>query len=90
MFKNIILKHYEQLLNVITVISLILVAVLIIFNKAGAVGFFIAIGSLVVITLLLGLMYTFIDVRSILIDIKNNTINDKISKTSKDPSDNIK
>jgi hypothetical protein len=71
MFKNLILKNFELVLNGIFILGLILVALVVIFNNQGIAGFIGAIGIFVFLILYLGVMYLFIDIRSILIEIRD-------------------
>ncbi|MDR2123388.1 MAG: hypothetical protein LBP38_00140 [Desulfovibrio sp.] len=71
MFKNLILKNFELVLNGIFIMGLILVALVVIFNNQGIAGFIGAIGIFVFLILYLGVMYLFVDIRSILIEIRD-------------------
>jgi hypothetical protein len=51
--------------------GLILVALVVIFNNQGIAGFIGAIGIFVFLILYLGVMYLFVDIRSILIEIRD-------------------
>jgi hypothetical protein len=71
MFKNLILKNFEMILNGILVLGLVLVALVVVFNNQGIIGFIGALGILICLILYLGIMYLFIDIRNILLELRD-------------------